>query len=364
VKTAIIDVSIDRCAIRQSKGVTEFYTVHGNSITNLILSEQAEREDSHGGLCLKYYADGAKENAEYFILLPNDENGKCSVDDLIIAFDWCIMKQVRMISLSAGTKQYKDAIKLWGAVQRLYDAKVLLIASGDNDGQLSYPSCFDFCIGVSLDRNSIIKPGHFAYMADTHDGINVLYHPDIDVSKSNSYTTAYFAGMLAKYSSTDQNDVRKWLMENSVDNRPLRSYQYLSSLIGEKYYDDVIIVAVQGMSKSFTENYQRRFKKLFIDNGYYCLSVNVNGKNEPQLYQHSLPDNTECNYVEYVQLMINICHPNIVLIDCDAYNSLELIDVLLYLEDSRYVCKTDALEINMIQTSPVEAFNVIVSSFA
>ena len=376
IATVLIDVSIDSQSLDKYANSTHFYKVNGESLLDLG-EEDALHHISHGGQCLEYFAAGAQKPVDCFIHLKRDACEQCNVDDLITAFEWCIENNVSLISLSMGTVQYGDAKKLSDITKRISKQGICMVASASNDRRLSYPACLKDCIGVCTDYNLSLGLSKFAYISNPFDGIDVVLNPYMhggDFLGSNSVSTAYFAGFLMKSLTEARcgyHDARDWLAVNSESF--LRSsglYAYSFNAIRVRYEDDPITIAVQDMCGPQTEEFCRELQNLFHESEYHCLTVypkdcgrgRSTDKTDFALYTYQHLHGFDCTYEEYVKLIMQLCRPNVIIVDYDSYNEYGMADVMLCNSDVPVVTE-NVLAINVISRSPHEIFDMVVGYF-
>ena len=366
--TVMIDVGIDKSSYEKYMSDLHFLVVDNKSIENF-KPKYLQDTVSHGGLCLKYYELGAATTPDFFINLQSDYSGQCSVDDLVIAIEWCIKKGVSLISLSMGTTQYDDAPKLLDIIKRVFEEGICLIAGASNDRRMSYPGCFLECIGVCVDytQKNVSEP--FNFISSPLDGIDVVVNPFIGDGEhlyTNSTATAYFAGLVSKgllNGNIDPRNIKKWISENAgkIDKEQLYAYTFNSIL--KTPLEDIIIISVQNMSTdTYAKQLSLSLQNLFLDEGYYCVSIfagdyNIEN-NKLALFSYSHSDDFFCDYMEFTGLMNNLCRPNVVIVDEGSY--LDSVDVII---GSHKTDNDDRLVIDIKNHTASEVFDLIVDFF-
>lgn len=78
-----------------------------------------------------------------------DHNGSAFVSDIILAIEWCVRNQIKVINMSFGMKTRSKA--LLGAVINAHHAGTIIVASSGNDGKLrsvDYPARYPQTISV------------------------------------------------------------------------------------------------------------------------------------------------------------------------------------------------------------------------
>lgn len=379
---ALIDVSIDSYSLDKYANFTYFYRINGKSLLDLG-KEDVLHHISHGGQCLECFAAGAQKPVDCFIHLNQDTYGQCSVDDLITALEWCIKNDVSLISLSMGTVQYGDAKKLSDITKRISKQGICMVVSASNDRLLSYPACLKDCIGVCTDYNLSLGLSKFAYISSPFDGIDVVLNPYMQQEGhslgSNSMSTAYFAGFLMKSLTEARysfNAAREWLSANSEPFKPSVMYSYSFNAIRVRYEGDPITIAVQDLFEPQTEEFCHELQNLFHESEYHCLTVYPKGcgeeshfmkgcstdKTDFTLYTYQHLCDFDCTYEEYVKLIIQLCRPNVIIVDYDNYNEYNMADVMLHNSDAP-VAAENILVISVISRSSSEIFDMVVDYF-
>ncbi|MCL2248951.1 MAG: hypothetical protein FWC13_06745 [Oscillospiraceae bacterium] len=366
--TAIIDTAIDRKNHAKHLKELEFFMIDSGEMIQLKESRLLENP-SHGGECIRYFEDGSQSCADYFILLQSTEDGVCNLHDLVTSLNWCIVNGVSLISLSMGTTQYSDSAEFAGTMNCMHKNGICLIAGASNSRKLSYPACFDECIGVCHDYTNATIKGQFAYIENPYDGIEVVLNPkasSVAFIDSTSMATAYFAGLVAKAikdGDTKPSEVKKWIASTGEKLNAKAIYDYTRNSIFYDYTEDVVVVALSTEKKTLA--FRRELQKLFLENKYFCLSLfaseNVVQKNN--LFNHEfirVTNNRDSSYEDYVELMIKLCEPNLILIDLNEYEAPTDVIISKTVQTGR---KGDVFMLNLEQNTPQETFEQIVSHF-
>ena len=371
--TAIIDINLDINAYNYFKDDTRFLHVRGALVVDVNQDITRHKSPiSHGGECLKMYARGANRAADYFILLRGMEIGRRNIDDLVTALGWCIENGVNIISLSMGTTDYRDMHKLSPIIERVSQAGICIIAAADNDGLLTYPACLEQCIGVRVDSGQALGLSGFTYIASPHDGINVIIAPymlDGVTFNSNSFATAYFAGLLVGSINVDDvyaNDINKWLVKNSKLINPADLYRPVYIDTGaHANYENVVIIAAENLSKPCDTDFYNKVQELFLNGEHYCLAIvpDNNTAMWTDFSRHIHKCSCLCTYSKFIELLIRLCQPDVVIVDYEEFStSCANADVVLLQSDSSAAAE-DALVINIQYLSPKEVFDAITSYF-
>ncbi len=194
VKVALIDSGIDRTKdinVKERKDflltdskLETFYddlSGHGTSIAGIIASK-----DNNQGIT------GINSNIELYSARVLDGENKAPISRIIEAIDWAIDKDVNIINLSLGIKQYSAALEQ--AIRKAYNAGILIIASAGNNGPgsgnkstVEYPAAFKEVMAVgAIDTDGevsstssvgeeveIMAPGEQVLSTGAFDGVIV-----------------------------------------------------------------------------------------------------------------------------------------------------------------------------------------------
>jgi len=370
--SVIIDIALDRESYDLWRNKIRFLMVDKNNVVNIDASIIKE-SISHGGECIRYYESAAQKLVSHFILLSRDDKNKGSVSDLITALKWCVENNISLISLSMGTTRHCDSDKFRSVISRIKESDICLIAGTSNSRVLSYPACFDECIGVCYDYTRNLIDGSFAYIENPIDGVEIVLNPtatSLEPTGSTSMATAYFAGLVAKAISRDETTpagVKNWIAENSGVLRAESIYDYTYKSVVHEVSDEVVIVVFEGiLSNEKALSYRRALQKLFLQDDYYCLSLYSHEKLVFDNDVYSL-EFVRCNtdhtlsYDDYVDIMIKLCEPNLLFVDAESYSKTP--DVVIS-KNVKTRIKDGVLYLNYKKHTPQEAFGRIVSNFA
>ena len=358
MNTAMIDVDISDSTLRKAKCSTSFFIVKDDLVQPLYETSYVDDSISHGDLCLEYYKLGARAQIDVFILLQQDSNRESDVNDLVIALNWCIENNIQLISLSTGTILHSEAEKLYTIVKEIARNEIVLVASSSNERRLTYPACFDSCIGVGVDCTDTIERASFSYLRGSFDGVDVIISPytsDGEYIGSNSEGTAYFAGTLFRRLK-NQNHVREWLLQNSSPFNSRKKYHYLYNSI-QSFSEEFLLIAVVNLSSSQVEEYSMVVQRHFNEWDYYCVSIfpeviRTKG-NDFKTYSHVFDSDLECSYPEFVQLISLLCCPSIAIVDYEQYDDKSKLDVIL-VDTKKAISVENAIIIEIAKNSPLE----------
>lgn len=187
VKVAIIDSGIDfiddvdvkerKNFIPGDDNISALYedsSGHGTSVAGII----AAKDDDEG-------ISGGNDEVELYSARVLDANNSAPVSRVIEAVQWAMEKDVDIINMSLGTKQYSSALRK--VLQQAHKQGILIIASAGNGGSVEYPAAFDevMAIGsvgadgiVSEDSSTgteidVVAPGEQISSTGAFDGIMI-----------------------------------------------------------------------------------------------------------------------------------------------------------------------------------------------
>ena len=152
----------------------EDFSGHGTSVAGIIAAK-----DNQEGIT------GINSNVELYSARVLDSRNKAPIHLVVQAIEWAVEKKVNIINLSFTTS--RDSKELRDAVERAYDAGILLIASTANKGKAEYPAAYDCVMAVgSVDSNGnvstfsssnnqieITAPGEKILSTDVFDTLSV-----------------------------------------------------------------------------------------------------------------------------------------------------------------------------------------------
>ncbi len=113
----------------------EDFSGHGTNIAGVI----AAQENDIG-------VTGGNPNVLLYSARVLDAANEAPISRVVEAIDWAISREVHIINLSFTTAT--DSPELKAAIQRAYDAGILLIAAAGNEGYVAYPAAYPEVIAV------------------------------------------------------------------------------------------------------------------------------------------------------------------------------------------------------------------------
>lgn len=316
MKTAIIDNGIDI-------GTLSLYTNQPVSLRvcdGEVVPAAPPRRLTHGGLCARVFAQQSGVLPDVSISLSRDDEHRSNVNDLSAALEWCSYNDIDLVGLSMGTTRFTDSALLYKTLEKLRDAGVVLVTAASNDGLLTYPGSLDLCIGVCQTYLPGLESGHYAYLENPFDGIDVVTHPvpytELHITGSNSLSAAFIAGMISKQfnGSIDTKTVRRWLSEHAQRIAAEWEREYYKEKMNSVQDYESIIIACCAISNERAETFMEALQKLVICDGYSCAILAKRGASRLSAHRFSLEQHSMSSS-EALSYVTKLCRPSVVLLD-------------------------------------------------
>jgi hypothetical protein len=370
-KVAIIDVgSIDKSTVCELGNDTVFYSVKNCVVTTVPFFQN--EETTHNSVCTRIFTKYAEKAPNYNISLLSDAGIHCSIDDLLVAFDFCIELGVSLISLSLGSKKLCDVSRLKNAIERLDREKILLIASNSNDEHIAFPAAFSHCIGVRYTKDIIINNGEYLFYDDPFDGMNVVVPyvvPDFCGNPCNSYATACFAGYVHKQLCVHkiENNTEKmdWIRANAKFANGVSSLD-ITQLIDFALSTIIVYCNAKGTN---AYAYIDMLCEEINNDGYGCVILSSLRKTKAEDYLYGFDTRediqTICQLTGFVHRLCRMCRPDVLLIEANQkidYN--ENIDIAI-VESMNDLPLADSISFifNPLEYSPSDVWSVCKQHF-
>lgn len=149
MRVAVIDNSISPEAVYELAGRRILgYEVHNGSCQPSV-TEGFSR--SHGTVCAALAAEFAPEAELLGISVGQGED--FSVANVCLALDWCLQNGAACICMSIGTTNWLGARQLAESTRELAERGVKLFCAVTPSGCLTFPACYPWAVGVSLDES-------------------------------------------------------------------------------------------------------------------------------------------------------------------------------------------------------------------
>lgn len=158
-------------------------------------------------------------NARLYSYKLLDNAGKGNVSDLGAAFDWCLMKHIRLVNLSFGTTHFKDKSIIRQLVNKYANQGLVIVAATANSGYTAFPASVSSVIGVeagdtfSIDDDSLRDKGVDFEAPSQHKF--QLAGNDITLQKSNSCATPYATAMAGRLMA-EQPEINVWQIKEQL----------------------------------------------------------------------------------------------------------------------------------------------------
>ena len=213
---------------------------HGTNIAGVI----AAKDNDLG-------VTGINSNVELYSARVLDANMQAPISRVIEAIDWAIEKDVDIINLSFTTKT--NSAELLAAIQRAYDADILLIAaagnSEDGNGEVMYPAAYSEVMAIgSVNTNGevssfspegqqveLVAPGELITSTDVFDTVST--------HSGTSYAAPYVTGIASKLWEKDKECSRDFIRAvldisaNLYGNEKDYGYGLVDYAYAEKVYE-------------------------------------------------------------------------------------------------------------------------------
>jgi hypothetical protein len=327
MNVAIIDDGIDEKTLDS----------HNVSITNLISQDgkispaKQFKEPTHGGLCTDVFWETTGRLPDVSICLPRDHTGRCNVNDLALAMDWCVSNKIDLVNLSMGTTRFFDSFILRNTMERLQNSGTILVAGASNRGLITYPAVFDSSIGVCCDYG--LKTNEVAYIEKPFDGINIATYPVTlkrrNIIGTNSISTAYISGIIHNELGSDLSieNIHNFFREKSIKINEDWKHGYLKQKVSQTPEYETIVIVLFSQSRKQTTEFIIELQKHIIDDEYTCAILSENTQNIPADYIFSFKS-SPMNRSDTLEYITKSCRPNVILTDSDELT--DYADIVVY----------------------------------
>jgi len=200
IKVAIIDDGV-------TQSLAENWQITANSITPLATIINTQQNRTHADICFKiiqHYLDTSLDNEIlwYNIKVIDRPNMRGNVQNLLNAFSFCMDNNIQVIHLSIGTSYFGDFAVVAGAVSKLVDQGIHVIAAANNKNKITYPACLPQVIGVKHKPDFFGK--EYCFNHNPYDGIQFSssskhYIDDEYTANSNSFAAPLITSLALNY---------------------------------------------------------------------------------------------------------------------------------------------------------------------
>lgn len=242
---------------------------------------------THATLCANIFLHNTRNSCELnFIQILDEKTNKTSVEKLVIALNWCLNNNIKIINMSIGTTLIRDLVPIFNIMDQLIKKDVLVIAASSNNFKMTYPATFHQIIGAKAIKNGSDK-SEIYYSEQSLDRIEICCKIKNEIITynqkrymiydSNSYAAPLVTAIVLDYVSegiVNINQVRERLLHelkvlcNYNDDR-------IWSYIKRKIDIPVIAVINENREKNnFESSLSYNIQQNLTEKGYYgiCLS--------------------------------------------------------------------------------------------
>lgn len=127
---------------------------------------------SHGTMCASIIKKYAPNQMLSSIQILDDSTHRGNKYKLIEALKWCDTHNIRLVSLSLGTIDFRDYIEIKNCVFNLHNENMILIAACNNKNVYTVPASLPNVIGVKCNRK--LTDDQYRFSQYPFDGIDII----------------------------------------------------------------------------------------------------------------------------------------------------------------------------------------------
>lgn len=236
---------------------------------------------SHGSICARiilHYYDKC-ELGSIKVLDESGEGGKN--EQLLIALEWCLKKNIKVINMSLGTKDLKYYTKLNHIIAKLSSNGCIIINACNIQDVFSMPSCFPNVIGVGTDYRLISTQYMYNICSVIGKDVSASSRHKINGDKYTEYSTSFatpfitskVCEIISKKSSNNICKIKKILANENCGNVNfclMPSYIYNPVVIS--YVDKIHFKNLKTMEWSaFVNIFSNNYYELLEDSNIIVL---------------------------------------------------------------------------------------------
>lgn len=354
IRVAIIDDGINGY-------IKNPYVVRYEIKNNLVKKVYSIDEDkiSHGTICGVQFIHFARNYSLYSLNIKQDKECVGTVENLIIAFKWCIDNDIKLINLSIGTTNFNNFEVIENEINKLMLYGIIVVAAYDNCDKLTYPAALPNVIGVRCNKDENLKSGEYIYNINSREGIDIIacgeYDKNVlckyfvnnkyllkDIKKCNSYATPSITARVCNIMSEgvlEIDKIRNKLRDkakfiNTIQDFSMKKsevYKEFKASFSKIYVPNIVVFNDSSFS---TEDILEELINKFKVSKYNCVAVS--SKIEKSIIDKSLYKIEEIginNELEHIYCMTN---PDIMITALDKKEDIwqlkdnDLVDILLY----------------------------------
>lgn len=319
VKVAIIDDGIYPINVLKNCDI-ESYEVVDLKITK---RQAAGSLLSHGTICA-YIIEKTCKIPKLIDLKILNENKRGLIGDLVIALEWCLQNNIKLIHMSLGTLNFHDYILLKNLIKKLIENGSILVSAIHNSGLKSFPAFCDGVFAVRRNTNNKINSGEFGishiintpvekcFVAEFNKIVEINNDKKIQIENANSFATAVLTGYILSYlkkepDSNRQEILRYLILNGKYYEESCKNYLNYSSKFINQIYIPIIEVNINNIQLIKDLYY------MFRGNGY-----NVEVFSDLISEQYIIPLDFYCDGKEINKDIIKTCcaiyKPDIIII--------------------------------------------------
>ena len=134
-----------------------------------------------------------------------DNNGKCSIEDLANAINWCLNNDVDIIHMTIATTQIYNIGQVLKLIHIAEEKGVIMVASQSNTSVFTFPASLPEVIGVR--HSDEYLPTKYVLRLNSWDGIEILTSSrhsirvngkKLVLNASNSFASPFITSVIAK----------------------------------------------------------------------------------------------------------------------------------------------------------------------
>jgi hypothetical protein len=141
LRIALIDTTVNEKLVCCSESIricdyNEHHVIYGTGI-------------NHGTVCAAIIQKYAPDADIINLITVNNCNNACHVSEVILALSYCLQNDIKLISMSLGTRDLVDIAQLYTIIKLLVSLDFIIVAPGSRN-RLVYPAAFDGVVYVEI----------------------------------------------------------------------------------------------------------------------------------------------------------------------------------------------------------------------
>jgi len=259
----------------------------------------------------------------HLVSIKTTKDGIGSLEDLLVALEWCANNSVDLIHMSLGTRQFDDFDSISKAVKNLDDT--VIVAACSNQNTLTFPACLPNVIGVRH-CNLPDLMDTFVYVPNPYDNIEFFTYIE---NRSNSTAAPVITAQVCNYLANEVSgldNIRWHLQEIAAKDISFLNYDFYKSLLPE--WTDVkatIAIIPNHIPKSLEK--LKNLVTVFIENGYRAIGLTHNNTSVEEFVFRLEVDDWQwgqASIADMIKLYYNFALPDILFIHTDLERVFDL----------------------------------------